>query len=56
MRVIGLKVAGELRGFPILWMAAIDEDIQVEGREYKDQEKLKMLNRRFMPEQGRCSA
>ena len=41
VREIGRKEAGELRGFPMLWMGIIDV-FQMEGKECKDQERLKM--------------
>ena len=51
---IDQKEAGELRGFPILWMGIEEDVFQMEGKECKDQERLKMYWRRFMPEKGRC--
>ena len=42
MREIGWKVAGESRGFPILWMEIIEDIFQIEGKECKVQERLKM--------------
>ena len=41
VREIGRKEAGESRGFPILCMKMIDV-FQMEGKECKDQERLKM--------------
>ena len=41
VREIGQKEAGELRGLPMLWMGIIDV-FQMEGKECKDQERLKM--------------
>ena len=38
---IGWKEAGESRGFPILCMAIIEDVFQMEGKECKDQERLK---------------
>ena len=41
VREIGRKEARESRGFPILWVGKI-EVFQMEGKEYKVQERLKM--------------
>ena len=51
---IGRKEAGESRCFPILLMGIIllEDVFQMEGKECKVQEKLKM--RKSMPEQGKC--
>ena len=54
MREIGRKEAGESRGFPILWMGMIEEVFQMERKECKNQERLKMSRRKSMPERGRC--
>ena len=50
VREIGWKEAGESRGFPILWMAIIEDVFQMEGKECKAQERLKMRRRKSMPE------
>ena len=42
VREIGRKEAGESRGFPILWMAIMEDVFQMEGKECEDQERLKM--------------
>ena len=42
VREIGRKEAGESRGFSILWMGIIEDVFQVEGKQCKDQERLKM--------------
>ena len=42
VRKIGLREAGESRGFPILCMGIIEDVFQMEGKECKDQERLKM--------------
>ena len=42
VREIGWKEAGESRGFPILWMEIIEDVLQMEGKECKDQKRLKM--------------
>ena len=42
VREIGRKEAGESRGFPILWMGIIEDIFQMEGKECKDQERLKL--------------
>ena len=42
VREIGRKEAGESRGFPILWMGIIEDVFHMEGKECKDQERLKM--------------
>ena len=39
---IGRKEAGESRGFPILWMGILEDVFQMEEKECKDEEKLKM--------------
>ena len=39
---IGRKEAGESRGFPNLWMGIIEDVFQMEGKECKDQVRLKM--------------
>ena len=42
VREIDQKEAGELRDFPILWMEIIEYVFQMEGKECKVQERLKM--------------
>ena len=42
VREIGRKEAGESRGFPILRMGIMEDVFQMEGKECKDQERLKM--------------
>ena len=42
VREIDLKEAGESRGIPILWMGITEEVFQMEGKECKVQERLKM--------------
>ena len=42
VREIGQKEAGESRGFPILWMGIIGDVFQMERKECKVQERLKM--------------
>ena len=42
VREIGRKVAGESRRFPILWMGIMKDVFQMERKESKDQERLKM--------------
>ena len=42
VREIGRKEAGESRGFPILWMGIMEDVFQMEGKECKDQDRLKM--------------
>ena len=54
VREMSLKKAGELRGFPILWMGIIKDVFQTKGKECKDQERLKMCKRKSMPERERC--
>ena len=39
---IGWKEARESRGCPILWMGIIEDVFQMEGKECKDQKRLKM--------------
>ena len=42
VREIGRKEAGESRGFSILWIGITEDVFQMEGKECKDQERLKM--------------
>ena len=42
VREIGWKEAGGSRGFPMLWMGVIEDVFQMEGKECKVQERLKM--------------
>ena len=42
VRDIDWKKAGESRGFPILWMGMIEDVFQMEKKECKVQERLKM--------------
>ena len=42
VREIGRKVAGDSRGFPILWMGIMEDVFQMEGKKCEDQERLKM--------------
>ena len=42
VREIGRKEAGESRGFPILCMGIMEDVFQMEGKECKVQERLKM--------------
>ena len=42
VREIGRKETGESRGFAILWMGIIEDVFQMEGKECKVQERLKM--------------
>ena len=42
VREIGLKEAGESRSLPILCMGIMEDIFQMEGKESKDQERLKM--------------
>ena len=42
VREIGRKEAGESRGFPTLCMGTIENVFQMEGKECKEQEKLRM--------------
>ena len=37
VKEIGRKEAGESRGFPNLWMGIVEDVIQMEGKEGKDQ-------------------
>ena len=52
VKKIGRKEAGESRGFPILFMGIIEDIFQVEGKECKALERLKICRRKFMPERG----
>ena len=42
VREIDWNKAGDLRGFPILWMGIMEDVLQLEGKQCKDQERLKM--------------
>ena len=42
VREIGWNHAGESRGFPLLWMGIMEDVFQMEGKECKIQERLKM--------------
>ena len=42
VREIGRKESGESRGFLILWMEIMEDVLQMEGKECKVQERLKM--------------
>ena len=42
VREIGRKEAEESRGFPILCMGKMEDVFQMEGKECKDEERLKM--------------
>ena len=42
VREIGRKEAEESRGFSILWMGMIENVFQIERKECRDQERLKM--------------
>ena len=42
VREIGRKEARESRGFPILWKETVEDVFQMEGKECKIQERLKM--------------
>ena len=53
-REIGRKEAGELRDFPILWNGMVEDVYRMEGKECKNQDRLKMCLRKFMLERGRC--
>ena len=44
------KEARELRSFSILWMGIIKEVFEMERKECKNQERLKMCRRKSMPE------
>ena len=54
VREIGWKEAGESRGFRVLCMGIMEDVFQMEGKEFEDQERLKMYRRKSMPERGRC--
>ena len=42
VREIGRKEAGESRGFPNLWMGIMEDVLQMEEKEFKNQKRLKM--------------
>ena len=46
VREIGWKVAGESRGFPILWMGIIEDIFEIEGKECEVKERLKKIHAR----------
>ena len=54
VREIGRKEAGESKNFPILRIRIKEDVFQVEGKECKDQERLKMCRRKSMLERRRC--
>ena len=54
VREISQKKLGESRGFSTLWMRIIKDVFQMERKECKDWERLKMCRRKSMPERGRC--
>ena len=54
MREICQKEAENLKEFTILWMGITEDVFQMEGKECKDRERLKMCRRKSMSEQGRC--
>ena len=54
MREIAQIEAGELKGFPILYIELIEDVFQMEDKESENQERLKMCRRKSMPERGRC--
>ena len=47
---MGRREAGELRGFPILCLRIIKVVFQMEGKECKDREILKMRRKKSMQE------
>ena len=42
VREVGRKEAGELRGFPIMWMGIIEDVFQMEGKDCEVLERLRM--------------
>ena len=54
VRKIGLKKAEESRVVPILWKEITEDVFQMERKKCKNQERLKMCGRKFMPERGKC--
>ena len=50
VREIGRKETGESKGFPILWMKIMEDVFQMEGKECRDQERLKMCRTKSIPE------
>ena len=50
---MGWKEAGKTRGFPVLLMGKIEDIFQMEGKEGKDQERLKIRRRKSMQDRGR---
>ena len=54
VRAIGRKEAGETRSFSILWMGIMEDVFQMEGKECKNQERLKIRKRKPMSERGKC--
>ena len=56
VREIGRKEARESRGFTIIRMVIIEDAFQMEGKECKDQEKLKKCRRKYMQSEKGASA
>ena len=54
VRNIGRKEASESIGFLMLWMGILEDVFQMEGKECRVQERLKMSRRKSMSERGRC--
>ena len=54
VREIAQIEAGELKGFPILWMGIIEDIFQMKRKGCKNQERLKMCWRKSLPERERC--
>ena len=47
VREIGLKEAGESRGFPILCMGIMEDVFQIEGMECEDQGKIEDVKKKI---------
>ena len=55
MREQGQKEAGESRGFFISWMGIIEDAFQMEGKECKNQERLKCEEKIYARARRCCS-
>ena len=54
VRGIVLKEAEEFKGVPISWMEIIEDAFQMERKNCKNHERVKICWRKSMPERGRC--
>ena len=54
LRETGRKEAEECRSFSIVLIGIMEYVFQTEEKNRKDQERLKICRRKFMPERGTC--